>query len=113
MWRPRRSSSARHQHSRGAAWRRGGGISTIAKFGALLLLVIGSFLAGAGSAANLTSQAAPIDGGLFGLALISVLWAYDGFADVSFAAGEIHDPQRTLPRPSSEARWRSSRSTWP
>jgi amino acid transporter len=27
-----------------------------------------------------------------------VLWAYDGFADVSFAAGEIRNPQRTLPR---------------
>jgi amino acid transporter len=26
-----------------------------------------------------------------------VLWAYDGFADVSFAAGEVKDPQRTLP----------------
>jgi basic amino acid/polyamine antiporter, APA family len=36
--------------------------------------------------------------GLFGLALISVLWAYDGFADVSFASGEVRDPQRTLPR---------------
>jgi amino acid transporter len=35
---------------------------------------------------------------MFGLALISVLWAYDGFADVSFAAGEVRDPQRTLPR---------------
>jgi amino acid transporter len=74
------------------------GVSTIAKFGALLLLVIGSFLAGAGSATHLTSNAAPVNGGLFGLALISVLWAYDGFADVSFAAGEIRDPQRTLPK---------------
>jgi len=27
-----------------------------------------------------------------------VLWAYDGFADLSFAAGEVKDPQRTLPR---------------
>ena len=36
--------------------------------------------------------------GLFGLALISVLWAYDGFADLSFASGEIKDPQRNLPR---------------
>jgi amino acid transporter len=27
-----------------------------------------------------------------------VLWAYDGFADLSFAAGEVVDPQRTLPR---------------
>ena len=27
-----------------------------------------------------------------------MLWAYDGFADVSFAAGEVRDPQRILPR---------------
>lgn len=74
------------------------GLSTIAKFGALVVLVLGSFLAGAGSITNLTTGAAPVGGGLFGLALISVLWAYDGFADVSFAAGEIKDPQRTLPR---------------
>ena len=70
----------------------------IAKFGALVVLVLGSFLAGAGSTANLAPSAEPVSGGLFGLALISVLWAYDGFADVSFAAGEIKDPQRTLPR---------------
>jgi len=27
-----------------------------------------------------------------------VLYAYDGFADLAFAAGEVKDPQRTLPR---------------
>ena len=27
-----------------------------------------------------------------------MLWAYDGFADLAFAAGEVKDPQRTLPR---------------
>jgi basic amino acid/polyamine antiporter, APA family len=74
------------------------GLSTIAKFGALVVLVIGSFAAGGGTTSNLASTAAPVNGGLFGLALISVLWAYDGFADVSFAAGEVKDPQRTLPR---------------
>jgi hypothetical protein len=26
-----------------------------------------------------------------------VLWAYDGFADLSFAAGEVRNPQRNLP----------------
>ena len=40
----------------------------------------------------------PVDAGLFGLAIVSVLWAYDGFADLAFAAGEVKDPQRTLPR---------------
>ena len=35
---------------------------------------------------------------MFGLALISVMWAYDGFADLTFASGEVKDPQRNLPR---------------
>jgi basic amino acid/polyamine antiporter, APA family len=77
------------------------GASSVAKFGALLLLVLASFALGGGagaSGANLTAAAGAVDAGLFGLALISVLWAYDGFADVSFAAGEVRDPQRTLPR---------------
>ncbi len=34
----------------------------------------------------------------FGAALVAVLWAYDGWHVVSFAAGEIRDPGRTLPR---------------
>ena len=33
-----------------------------------------------------------------GLALVSVLWAYDGWGDLSFAAGEVKNPQRNLPR---------------
>jgi APA family basic amino acid/polyamine antiporter len=34
----------------------------------------------------------------FGLALVSVLWVFDGWADLSFVAGEVKDPRRTLPR---------------
>jgi len=34
----------------------------------------------------------------FGLALVSVLWAFDGWADLSFVAGEVKEPRRTLPR---------------
>ncbi len=77
------------------------GLSTIAKFGALAFLVVVSALLG-GSAgattANFTTGGAAVDAGLFGLALISVLWAYDGFADLSFAGGEVAEPQRNLPR---------------
>src|SRR5207244_2119068 len=36
--------------------------------------------------------------GALGLALVSVLWTYDGFVDVSFVAGEVTEPGRTLPR---------------
>ena len=77
------------------------GASSITKFGALTLLVLASFALGGGAGAstgNFTAVAGPVNAGMFGLALISVLWAYDGFADVSFAAGEVRDPQRTLPR---------------
>lgn len=34
----------------------------------------------------------------FGVALVAVLWAYDGWHIVSFTAGEIRNPGRTLPR---------------
>ncbi|HJU44693.1 MAG TPA: amino acid permease [Vicinamibacterales bacterium] len=77
------------------------GLSTIAKFGALALLVLASFLMGGqvgASTGNLASNGAAIDAGIFGLALISVMWAYDGFADLTFASGEVKDPQRNLPR---------------
>lgn len=77
------------------------GLSTVAKFGALSLLVLASFLMGGsvgGSFGNLASNNAAVDAGVFGLALISVMWAYDGFADLTFASGEVKDPQRNLPR---------------
>ena len=77
------------------------GMSTLAKFGALAVLVLaaGAFGGGAGaSTTHFSTTGESVDAGLFGLALISVLWAYDGFADLSFAGGEVRDPQRTLPR---------------
>jgi amino acid transporter len=87
---------------RGIRWGAGAAAaSTVAKFGALTLLVAASFLFGhwrGGTVDHFTPSGAPVDASLFGLALISVLWAYDGFADVAFAAGEVKEPQRTLPR---------------
>jgi basic amino acid/polyamine antiporter, APA family len=48
---------------------------------------------------HLTASASgPIALGAMGLALVSVLWAYDGWGDLSFAAGEVKNPQRNLPR---------------
>ena len=77
------------------------GISTVTKFGALAFLVLVSFAIGGeagASAVHFASTGAAVDAGLFGLALISVMWAYDGFADLTFASGEVTDPQRNLPR---------------
>ena len=78
------------------------GVATWAKFGALALLVLASFILGAphgASAVHFTAASAgPLAVGSIGLALVSVLWAYDGWADLSFASGEVKDPARNLPR---------------
>lgn len=74
-------------------------IATAVKYGALVLLVILAFSAPTGSTANF-SPAWPGALSLSALAtaMVSVMWAYDGWADLSFMSGEIKDPARTLPR---------------
>ena len=78
------------------------GIATWAKFAALLILALSAFLLGGShgaTVANLTTgTGAPLLIGSMGLAVVSILWAYDGWADLSFASGEVKDPQRNLPR---------------
>ncbi len=78
------------------------GVATWAKFGALAVLVLASFALGGShgaSAVHFTAASAgPLAVGRIGLALVSVLWAYDGWADLSFASGEVKDPGRNLPR---------------
>ena len=36
--------------------------------------------------------------GAFGVAVIAVLWAAEGYYFLTYAAGEVRDPERTLPR---------------
>ena len=78
------------------------GIATWAKFAALVVLALSAFLLGGShgaSASNLTTgSGGPLLVGNMGLALVSILWAYDGWADLSFASGEVKEPQRNLPR---------------
>src|SRR5881397_1791353 len=73
-------------------------LTTSAKYGALVLLVLLAFLSARGDFGHFTTAAGPLSGGLFGLALVSVLWAYDGWGDLSFVGGEVRDPERNLPR---------------
>lgn len=73
-------------------------LTTSAKYGALLLLVFLAFFSGRGDFTHFAASAGPLSGGLFGLALVSVLWAYDGWGDLSFVGGEVRDPERNLPR---------------
>src|SRR5687767_1368416 len=76
------------------------GAATVAKVGGLMLMVALAVLLGSDSGASVYNFAgrAPVDASMVGLALISVLWAYDGFADVTLAGGELSNPQRNLPR---------------
>jgi basic amino acid/polyamine antiporter, APA family len=75
--------------------------STIAKYGGLMFIVILALAVGLPKTGGHFSPAVPPGSfsiGQAGLALVSVLWAYDGWADLSFAAGEVKDPERNLPR---------------
>jgi amino acid transporter len=84
-------------------------VSTVLKISALLAIVVmgltlvptATAVAGGAAASAPASDAAAGTMALisaFGLALVSILWAYDGFADLVFIAGEVKDPQRNLPR---------------
>ncbi|MBI3082508.1 MAG: amino acid permease, partial [Gemmatimonadetes bacterium] len=76
-------------------------ISTVLKVAALLgLVALGFLLSPSFELTRAVTPSAttlsPLTG--FGLALVSILWAYDGWADLSFVAGEVKDPQRNMPR---------------
>jgi basic amino acid/polyamine antiporter, APA family len=78
------------------------GIATWAKFAALMILGGAAFVLGSRHGARLdhftTAAGEPLLIGGMGLALVSILWAYDGWADLSFASGEVKNPQVNLPR---------------
>jgi amino acid transporter len=76
--------------------------STFFKVAALLVLIVLGFALPHVSPV-LAVPPAPVGGALaplagFGIALVAILWAYDGWADLSFVGGEVKDPQRVLPR---------------
>jgi amino acid transporter len=85
--------------------RRGGTLQvfgTFLKVGGILILISLPFFLGAGTAANLTpmwpgSAAGSIFTGMM-TAMVSVLWAYDGWTNVTPLAEEIRDPGRNVPR---------------
>ena len=67
----------------------------------LLVLVIVGFcvFGGRGNMANFHAVLPDAVGGFAGfmIALTATLWAYDGWNDLNMAAGEVKNPQRTLP----------------
>jgi len=74
---------------------------TSAKVLGLLVIVFGALFIGLPQTGGHYTPAAPPGSfsiAAFGLALVSVLWVYDGWADVSFVGGEVKDPVKNLPR---------------
>jgi len=76
-------------------------VTTVAKYGGLLFIILIAFAIGwpkTGGYFTTSVPAGSVTTTAFGLALVSTLWAFDGWADLSYAAGEVKDPQRVLPR---------------
>ena len=74
-------------------------LSTAFKVGSLAALVLLGFAIGHGMGVGpMLGQRSAVAVSPFLLAMVSILWAYDGWADVAFVGGEVRDPQRTLPR---------------
>ena len=77
-------------------------VATWAKFAAIAAFVILGLAIGKGSwshySASLPVAGAPSLWSGIGVALIAVFWAFDGWVYITWAAGEVKDPQRNLPR---------------
>ena len=77
------------------------GATTIAKYGGLLFVILLAFSIELPKTGGHFTPLFPPGGfsfAPFGLALVSVLWAFDGWADLTFAGGEVKDGERNLPR---------------
>jgi APA family basic amino acid/polyamine antiporter len=73
-------------------------VTTIAKYAAVMALGVLAFTATGGSVAHFTpAWPGGLHLSLLATALISVMWTYDGWADLSFMGGEVKNPQRILP----------------
>ena len=76
-------------------------LTTLAKYGGLLFIILLALAIGLPRTGGHFTPATPPGSfhvAAFGLALVSVLWAFDGWADLSFVSGEVRDPRRVLPR---------------
>ncbi len=76
-------------------------LTVLAKYGALVFIIAVAFALGLPETGGHYFPLVP-EGSFtipaFGLALVSTLWAFDGWADLSYNGGEVQDPRRNLPR---------------
>jgi APA family basic amino acid/polyamine antiporter len=72
-------------------------VTTLVKVAALAAIILGAFLFGHGSLANITAGGTVHGGGL-ARAVAAVIWTYDGWIAVSMIAGEVVAPERLMKR---------------
>ncbi|UCC39989.1 MAG: amino acid permease, partial [Candidatus Aminicenantes bacterium] len=74
---------------------------TVLKIGIIITIIGLGFLIGKGTAIDLSFKPADMSFGQiiigFGVALVAIIWAFDGWNNVNFVAGEIKKPSRNLP----------------
>lgn len=78
-------------------------VFTVLKIVAIVLLIGGVLGSGKGSADNIftTAPSAPVGWDLIAAyiaAIAGAFWAYDGWNNITFVAGEVKDPQRNIPK---------------
>ena len=76
-------------------------LTTIAKTGGLLTLIVLALVLSLPTAGSHFSPAIPpgsISPSMFGLALVSVLFACDGWMNIAYVGGEMLNPRRNVPR---------------
>ncbi|MBM2840239.1 MAG: amino acid permease-associated region [Bacteroidetes bacterium] len=78
-------------------------IFTMLKIGAFVLLVLLAFILTGGSTENFRPLLPKIPSfstliGPLGLAMVAVLWSYDGWIEITYVAGEVKDPDRNMHR---------------
>jgi len=76
-------------------------VFTVIKIGTITVIIVLGFAIGKGAAPALTFNPSNLGfGGViigFGVSLVAVAWAFDGWNNVNFVAGEIKNPKRNLP----------------
>ena len=77
---------------------------TSLKIAAILAIVVLAFVVGHGDLAHFTQSGVSFSGGTapvflaFIVAMAGAFWAYDGWINITYVAGEVKDPQKNLPR---------------
>jgi len=74
-------------------------IFTVLKIAIVLGIVVLGFTYGGGAWTHFAGHYAGAKGGILGFmaALVAALWAYDGWNDLNMVAGEVKNPERSIP----------------